>query len=282
MRNLLIFFFLGYACVLYAQPKNNIVEPPTARINATYTVIDYASLRVSYALNADDLRDVSTYVDLQCLEIGAHTSKYYSALLAASDSLCTIWVREHPQADGFPRWRGEQGKSEWWSEYQYTEIFRTGDKQTLFFRMPFYFEKENCQYTESYPQQAWTLCEDTLTIYGYLCQKATCFYRGRDFEAWFAPEIPLKEGPWTFGGLPGLILKVQDEKRLYVFECVRIETGNFPIKTVDYSSYKSVDRKKLLKLQRKINEDYISLIGIRDESGKSRSFYKPYEPLELE
>ena len=276
-------FFLVYACVLSAQPKNNnMVSQSKPRIHATYTVVDYAPLRVSYALNADDVEDIGTYVDLQRLEIGNRISKYYSELLFHSDSLCAIWAKQHPQAGSFPYWKGETGKSDSWSEYQSTEIFRSGGKQTLYCRMPFNLEKHNCQYTESYPQQAWTLCGDTLTICGYLCQKAVCSYRGRDFEAWFAPDIPVKEGPWTFGGLPGLILKVQDTKRLYVFECVRIEPGNFPVKTVDYSNYKSVDRKKLLKLQRKINEDYFSLMGFRDESGKPRSFYKPYEPLELE
>ena len=284
MTYILGIFCLLYACALSAQPKNNIVTQPTARIHAKYAVIDHADLRVSYALNADNLLDISTYVDLQYLEVGRQTSKYYSALLAASDSLSVYWVREHPNVDGPPRWTGEKGKSEWWSEYQYTEIFRSGGEQTMYSRMPFMLERYDCWHTEPYPQQSWQLQSDTLTICGYLCQKAVCSFRGRDFEAWFAPQIPVREGPWTFGGLPGLILKVYDKDRLYVFECVGIERGNFPIKKLDYSKYKPVKRKELLKMQRKINEDYFSFFGgvIDDATGKPLRMFKPYEPLELE
>ena len=42
-------------------------------------------------------------------------------------------------------------------------------------------------------------------------------------------------------------------------------------------------RDKVLKLQRKFNEDYFRVINARDmETGKPLSIYKPYEPLELE
>lgn len=74
MKYILGIFCLLYACALSAQPKNNIVPQPTARIHAKYAVIDHADLRVSYALNADNLLDISTYVDLQYLEVGRQTS----------------------------------------------------------------------------------------------------------------------------------------------------------------------------------------------------------------
>lgn len=49
---------------------------------------------------------------------------------------------------------------------------------------------------------------DTLT-----CFKAITVYRGRAFVAWFAPSIPISEGPWKFFGLPGLIIELYDDER---------------------------------------------------------------------
>ena len=45
-------------------------------------------------------------------------------------------------------------------------------------------------------------------ISGYETQRATCQFRGRSYEAWFTPSIPISAGPNFFGGLPGLILEL--------------------------------------------------------------------------
>ena len=51
----------------------------------------------------------------------------------------------------------------------------------------------------------------TKKIGNFLCQKAVSNFRGRDYVAWFAKDIPVHAGPWKFYGLPGLILEVYDE-----------------------------------------------------------------------
>lgn len=90
-------------------------------------------------------------------------------------------------------------------------------------------ERYNACYTEPAVQQQWTFGGERQTILGHQCQRATCHWRGRDFEAWFAPDIPVRLGPWTFGGLPGLILKLYDTQRLYTWEAVSLRSGTFPI-----------------------------------------------------
>lgn len=145
--------------------------------------------RVSYAFNADDLADPHTYIDLQCLEIGNRVAKYYSRFLSDKEQRVDAWIKERPGAQSVPHWLGEGGKKpDCWSEYQYSEIFRSGSEQTTYCRMPSYMSNSDCWYTEPYPQQQWQLQADTLTLCGQLCQKATCHFRGRDFEAWFAPQ----------------------------------------------------------------------------------------------
>ena len=76
-------------------------------------------------------------------------------------------------------------------------------------------------YEESIPQMYWNIISNTDSIIlGYKCEKATCHFRGRNYVAWFTNEIAIDNGPWKFHGLPGLILKVEDESKEYIFECV--------------------------------------------------------------
>ena len=66
-------------------------------------------------------------------------------------------------------------------------------------------------YEDDAEPQQWTLVTDSVRqILGYTCRQAVCSYRGRDYEAWYAPEIPVSAGPWKFSGLPGLIMSVRD------------------------------------------------------------------------
>ena len=137
-------------------------------------------------------------------------------------------------------------------------------------------------YDEPYPGQQWTLTQDTATVSGYRCQKATCSYHGRDFEAWFTTEVPVKFGPWKFGGLPGLIVKVYDTDHLYTFECTNVERVRRPMVRSQYARRKPIKRETVLKLERKINENPAKTLGWKDMDGNALSKVYPYEPLELE
>lgn len=81
-----------------------------------------------------------------------------------------------------------------------------------------YFDMTPWRYKEIWEKPAWDITEETKEIIGYQCIKAIADYRGRRWIAWFAPEIPIPEGPWKLGGLPGLILEAYDANRDYVFE----------------------------------------------------------------
>ncbi|MDE0472222.1 MAG: GLPGLI family protein [Ekhidna sp.] len=56
----------------------------------------------------------------------------------------------------------------------------------------------------------WRIKSETKMIADLKCTRATTSFRGRRYEAWFAPEIPVPYGPWKFNGLPGLIVKLED------------------------------------------------------------------------
>lgn len=67
----------------------------------------------------------------------------------------------------------------------------------------------------------WTLIDETKVINTMNCKKATVTYKGRNWTAWYSSEIPLPYGPYKFSGLPGLIIKMSDDKNEYDFELVK-------------------------------------------------------------
>lgn len=74
----------------------------------------------------------------------------------------------------------------------------------------------------------WKLQNETKTIGKYTCHKATTEFRGRNYIAWYTPEIPLPYGPWKLQGLPGLILEAYDstEEIYYYFKSIDYPTTN--------------------------------------------------------
>jgi len=56
------------------------------------------------------------------------------------------------------------------------------------------------RFTENIPPQNWVILDDTLTVLGYLCQKATTVFRGRNYTVCFTMEIPVDDGPWKLYG----------------------------------------------------------------------------------
>ena len=60
----------------------------------------------------------------------------------------------------------------------------------------------------------WDLSNNEMrTISGIECRMATTTFRGRKYEALYAPSIPVSTGPWKFYGLPGLIFNISDSKK---------------------------------------------------------------------
>lgn len=88
--------------------------------------------------------------------------------------------------------------------------------------------------------------DDHIRIY---MSKAITEWRGRHYEAWFASEIPINEGPMKFGGLPGLIFKLNDVDKEYNYEIEGIEKKTLPIEMnipIKQKEFIKTDRKKFV------------------------------------
>lgn len=72
-------------------------------------------------------------------------------------------------------------------------------------------------YEDEITDMVWEISDSVSLVAGYNAVMATCSFRGRDYTAWFTPDIPVSAGPWKFSGLPGLILSVRDADGYYDF-----------------------------------------------------------------
>jgi GLPGLI family protein len=70
-----------------------------------------------------------------------------------------------------------------------------------------YTKKQYC-IRDNVPPISWELADDTATISGLFCQKATGSSIGNKYEAWFAPSIPVSVAPFQLRGLPGLLVEM--------------------------------------------------------------------------
>ena len=289
-KNFILTFILLSVCIstnaqwkqsdAYANGMHNTVVRRKA--------IDTANLRIKYAWGATDITQDSTYLDCGQLLIGQRMTKYSSWFVEVADSQRVEWAKMNPHAQSVPNgtWWMHGKKPGIWSEYQYSNIFIHGDTLNEWAVMPRGQEWPQ-RYEEKWRGQEWTLQEDTASFLGHQCQKAICRWRGRDYIAWFAPDIPISRGPWKFGGLPGLIMKIHDVDSLYVFEAVAIEKGNFPIWQYPKEEFMKSTRLKTWRLQQAFNLNYPKTAGIRrfNEDGTIGDLIsrpQEYNPLELE
>ena len=98
----------------------------------------------------------------------------------------------------------------------------------------------------------WTLTEDTLTISGLPCHRATGKLYGKQWTAWYTEEMPSSAGPWKLRGLPGLIVKAEDSEGIHCFELYGTKNEVRDISNIDNPNYQKLSRKKLIDFKKRI------------------------------
>lgn len=284
MKYLLSFLFLTFV-ILSAHAQMGVFAEDISR----GSVIDTAHYKVTYDLHYTCHPQVTNkFEDVRTVLIGHKCVKDFSDVIFHFDSLCTADMRRG--ADTFSNPPG----SPWPYEIVLTERGRRAD---IKYRLPLGMDILN--YSENVPDMKWNFVADSVTnILGYECQLANTDFAGRHYSAWFTPEIPLPFGPYKFGGLPGLILRLQDDEQQFVWEATEFIFSTEPIYVYEYKNEKNCSATEAYKtIARSFNAPitfHLEAIGggkgkvfIIGKDGKTHDATEtednpiPYQPLEI-
>lgn len=182
-----------------------------------------AILEVHYVkTSVSDTLKNRNHSDPMVLRIGKTASMFYppkemwydSIRLTDYESYRKIYREVNPPGSKYTPISGLE------SEYLFRNVY---DGETIVYRP---IAGMRYCYTEPTESPFWEITSESKNILGYDCILAKCDFRGRQWNAWFAPDIPVKEGPWKLFGLPGLVLEANDSKEHYSYKAVGIYTNN--------------------------------------------------------
>ena len=250
--------------------------------------IDELVFRAQYELKmVEDTTktDCQPNSETMMLEVGKKCSQFYSYTTYLRDSTLIADYANKVSQDILQQHAKAYGNGR--ITYRIYKNYPTG-KVTTLDRLA----TSNFRCEEKNEKPVWTLLSDTATILTYHCRKATCHFRGRSYTAWFTMEIPVSEGPWKLCGLPGFIIKAEDARGHYSFECTGIEQSDESKPLLfNGKGSESISRRDLNKVYERYAKDPVGFITstapnvkltVKDEQGNAlTNFELPYNPIEL-
>ena len=278
--SILLLSFLIFGMDAYSQTVRLPYDPTPAKVR-DYPKLDTSLVRVKYRMvYVKDVENPDKKTEnTMMLQIGNELSKYFDYSRFISDSLYNVLAeKKTAKSEVSTQVINQQLGS------LPLEIFKNYPKGkiTTIDRVPL----ETYTFEEDMESPDWTLESDTLIVCGYTCKKATTTYFGRNYTAWHAPEIPISEGPWKFFRLPGLILKVEDDREHYSFECISIEkpTWGSTIYTGTSKPF-GITKERFYKLLKEFNDNPAAMVEgtglVLSPLPESARRARPYNPIEL-
>ena len=263
--------FLSYDIKLFYSGRHAEDKVPMdrSRLSVTYT----------YSFVADTVEKRKCH-DRYVLEIGHQVSRFYSLYADMCDSITYRYWQAPERSGRNPHADAGVNSTNWLKpeEQPQSKDFYMNFPQQGELSVYTNFQGRMYLYKEPVPVFNWNISPETREILGYNCLKATTSFRGRDYEAWFTPSVPMASGPWKFSGLPGLILSVYDTEGLFSFEAIELEQSS-PKTIYRYegknTSILPISRENMAKLERRAWEDPV---GLTFESSPSTKTYATIDP----
>ena len=231
------------------------------------------TLRIVYNTKYTDPIAIHESKDVQYLDIQDERSAFYSyfhhRLKAIEDSL------------------NRRGSISIELIYKLTFPYRQGQWYYVYKGLPAegkltYLYTNLCKfkYEEPISKMKWKMLGKDSVIAGYPCQLAESNFRGRTWKAWFTLDIPIPNGPWKLGGLPGLILKATDHTGWYDFDCAGIQNITAQPIAVPKKNYETMKPKEYFYLLRMSHEHFSEFM--QRYNGKSGESTTPAQQLKDE
>ena len=221
MKSILMPFFLCFSVLFYAQ-KTDFQYSYKATYNLEY--------------QEDSTDENSILSESFVLYLSDGHSRYSSLGTAMEDSI-----------------GGSEG-----SEFHYM-IYKNYKENQLILTEKITADKYKFKYKQDLKTIDWEIQPENKEILGFTVQKATGSFAGRNYEAWFAPELPFLDGPYKFNGLPGLILEISDLEDDYHFSLTEFQEFEKPVtKTSNLDNYKLFSQEELDQFRDDNNRDPIA------------------------
>ncbi|WP_299178076.1 GLPGLI family protein [uncultured Chryseobacterium sp.] len=178
---------------------------------------------LTYSPNKDSLEKKNQ--EMMILDITKDKSIYRDYLAVSQDSILKVEV-EAMQKSGVFKDLSKMVKQPKFSHI----VTKTYPSMEVFYAD--YILQDKVSYKDETPL-VWNISSEKAKIGAYDTQKATTSFGGRNWTAWFTTELPFQDGPYKFKGLPGLIVKVEDDAKNYSWEL----KGNKKIADYNPESY---------------------------------------------
>lgn len=181
MKNFILFFLLSIALKLVCAQKNNL---------ATHKIIytGYIDLN-STTPKSPDLENTVLFNNERAISWNSVTKNFKPH---NNDSSIAVVPKAKMLSSVFKDYKTSQ------MVFEYSSIL---------------LKDKNNFYSDDLIPMQWVITNRTKQIDSMECVKALTIFRGRAYSAWFNSNIPVSEGPWKFGGLPGLIIELYDEEK---------------------------------------------------------------------
>ncbi|WP_262150449.1 GLPGLI family protein [Chryseobacterium foetidum] len=221
--------------------------------NAQVNRFVYQVTMKSDAENKNDVKTENAYLD-----ISKEKSQFYSENRIKRDSVMQAMF----QSGGARNFNREQ-----------MEGLRTNidysiekDKSTQKVTYKNRIGRDVYSYEEERPI-SWKMLSETTKIGDYKVQKAETDFAGRKWTAWFTTDLPYQDGPYKFAGLPGLIVKIEDDKAEYSFDLMRnYKVADFP-ETNRFGNTMKVKRSDYNKQLEKFRKDPQAFMSAQNTGG---------------
>ena len=235
-----------------------------------------------YKFVSDSTNKADVKTELMNLDTTPKGSKFYSYTSYKSDSLMRVDLEKQLKTTGSINIKTDQRKG--FVRYTVAKNYQNGNVD---FRNR--IGMDAFKVTED-RKIAWKILPNKQKIGNWETQKATTEFGGRKWTAWFCNDIPIQDGPYKFSGLPGIIVKIEDQTQSHVFNLVGIKnlgtlepeiyafeiTKEIPLKGSEYKKLLLENRSDPAKGLRQISMDNGVVLNMNN-SAETNKFMKERE-----
>jgi len=168
------------------------------------------SYEYRFIADSTKINDVSS--EIMYLDVAKKGSKFHSQKKSIADSIHQDRIKKQTRD---------------FTGIDYGLVLFVVEKSYPDFKIDFFNNLDMNKYKVSDNREMnWKILPEKEKIGEFNTQKASLYFAGRVWTAWFVSDIPIQDGPYKFHGLPGLIIKIEDKTKSHSFILKEVKKNN--------------------------------------------------------